>query len=69
MKTFAELYPALSPIELPEAEYNFRRYLEIVAAIAREQGGSVEDATGSHGWRDSCCGLTSRITNLPGTAS
>jgi hypothetical protein len=48
MKPFADLYPALSPIELPEAEYNFRRYLEIVAAIAREQEGSAKDATGNH---------------------
>lgn len=43
--TFRDLYPTLSPAELEEAEYRFRRYLEIAWEVANEaaQNHAVED--------------------------
>ena len=35
--TFREIFPELSEKKLREAEYNFRRYLEIALQICREQ--------------------------------
>ena len=46
---FAVLYPALSPKERAEAEYNFKRYLEVVLSIAEEQEGNAKHAIENHG--------------------
>lgn len=42
-KRIAELYPTLSPKERREAEYNFRRYIEITMEIAAEQGNANQN--------------------------
>ena len=45
----AELYPTLTPEELRKAEYNFRRYLEIVSEIAQvQEAPSTRHAIGNH---------------------